>query len=144
MAQTEPETDDSTRYDDIAAHLNLTEFQIMCLEANHDGFRDAASPNAEELRAAQRTLRTAARNGEDTTAIQAEVDVLVAQINSIRTTYVISGQSCLDSIQKTQLGELVAAETLMQEVRQGVGLLLLESTEERTSNIVRRRHVRRR
>lgn len=131
FAQTE--TEDPSRFDDVAAHLGLTDSQLTCLEDNRDGFRTAASPIAEDLRAAQRALRTAARAGEDTAAAQAEVDALAAQLASLRTTYVGSAQGCLDSSQEALLGDLIAAETLMQEVRQGAGLLLLETTEGRTS-----------
>lgn len=76
LAQTA--TDDASRFDDIVALLGLTDSQLTCLQDNQAAFRDAAAPIAEELRTAQRNLRTAARNGEDTTAIQTEIDGLVA------------------------------------------------------------------
>ena len=143
FAQDNGTNDDSTRYDDVAAHLGLSDSQLACLDANKDAFREAAWPTAEELRAAQRALRSAALDGEDTTALQAEVDALAAQLASLRTTYVASAGGCLDSAQQTQLGDLIAAETLVQEVRQGIGLLLLESTEERTSGFAGRQRQRR-
>lgn len=133
LAQSDTTTDtSSSRFDDIVAHLNLTDSQLTCLQDNVTAMRDAAAPTVDELRTAQQALRTAARNGEDTTSQQAAVDALVAQLSSLRTTYIASAKGCLDSTQQSQLGELVAAETLMQEVREGIGLLLLESTEEHT------------
>ncbi|MEZ5364653.1 MAG: hypothetical protein R2748_20535 [Bryobacterales bacterium] len=132
LAQTEDMPDPSSRFDDIVAHLNLTDSQVTCLQDNVSALRDAAAPTVDELRTAQRALRDATRNGEDTSSQQAAVDALVAQLSSLRTTYIASAKGCLDSTQQAQLGELVAAETLMKEVREGIGLLLLESTEEHT------------
>ena len=77
VAQTE--SDSTSRIDDLVAHMNLTDGQVTCLQDNRAAFRDAASPIAEDLRTAQRSLRQATRNGEDTSAFQAEVDALFAQ-----------------------------------------------------------------
>ena len=136
-AQSEP--DPASRFDDLAAYMNLTDSQLTCLKDNRAAFRDAAAPLAEELRAAQRKLRLATRKGEDTAAAKAEVDALVEQLESLRTTYVSSAAGCLDGAQQAQLAELEAAETLMREVKQGLGLLILEPTEERTRGLNARR-----
>lgn len=118
-------------YDEAIAHLSLNDSNLACLEANKDAFREAVGPSAEQLRDLQRQLRQAARNGEDTTAFQSEMDAVRSSIQSIRTTFVSSAQGCLDTNQQTQMNDLIAAETLLNEVRQSVGLLLMESTEER-------------
>lgn len=118
-------------YEEAIAHLGLSDGQIDCLESNRSALRDALAPSIEQLRDLQRQLREAARNGEDTTGIQAQIESVRSGAKIVKTGFVTTAQSCLDAGQFALLNELVAAETLMNEVRQGVGLLLLESTEEK-------------
>ncbi len=121
--------------DDIVAHLGLSDSQVTCLESNKQSLRDATAPISEQIRPLQRDLRQAARNGDDTTAIQAEIDALRATAEGIKASHVVSAGSCIDAGQAPALAELVAAETLQREVRQGVGLLLIETSEDRTGHI---------
>jgi hypothetical protein len=120
--------------DDLIAYLSLTDTQVSCLDTNKTAFRNAVSSSLEQLRELQGQLREAARSGEETAGIQSQIDSLRASIQSTQTTYVSSAHACLTSAQQTQVGQLVQAETLPHEVRQGIGLLLLQSTEERTDN----------
>ncbi len=121
--------------DDIVAHLGLSDSQVTCLESNRQSLRDATAPISEQIRPLQRDLRQATRNGDDTAAIQAEIDALRATAEGIKASHVASASSCIDVGQAPALAELVAAETLQREVRQGVGLLLIEPSEERTGQI---------
>lgn len=114
-------------YDDVIAHLGLSDSQIACLETNKDSAREAAAPFAEQLRDLTRTLRQAARNGEDVASIQSEIDAVRSSLQAVRSSHVTTAQSCLDVSQAAALGELIAAATLQQEVRQGASLLLIES-----------------
>ena len=132
VAQSDETESDGPNYDELTTYLNLTETQVSCLETNRSSFRDAVATDVEQLRDLQRQLRQAIRNGEDTTSIQSEIDALQASIQSVRTTFIASAAGCLDGNQQAQISELVQAETLLNEVRQGIGLLLLQSTEERT------------
>lgn len=131
LAQPGPGERPEPNLDAVITHLGLGDSQVACLEANHEAFRDAAAPFAEQLRELQRSLRQAARNEEDTTAIQAEINGVRSSIEAVKASHVATAQSCLDSSQSAALAELVAAETLQQEVRQSIGLLLVESTSER-------------
>ena len=117
-------------HDELIAFLGLSGTQVDCLQSNQDALREALSPTKEQLRGLQRQLRQAARNGEDTAAIQAEIDSVRAAAAATKTSFVSTAQSCLNSDQNGQLSDLVAAETLINEVRQGIGLSLLQSTEE--------------
>ena len=113
-------------FDAVIAHLALTDSQVVCLETNRDAAREAAEPFVDQLRELRRSLRDAGRNGEDTTAIQTEVDGVVASLQSVQEAHVASAQSCLDASQAAAYGELVAAADLRQEVRQAAGLLLID------------------
>ncbi len=130
LAQPGPGERPEPNLDAVITHLGLGDSQVACLEANREAFRDAATPFAQQLRELQRSLRQAARNEEDTTAIQAEIDGVRSSIEAVKASHVATAQSCLDSSQSAALAELVAAETLQQEVRQSIGLLLVESTSE--------------
>ena len=127
-AQTERERPEPN-YEELMAHLNIDEAAIACLQANKEAFRETASPTGEQLRDLQRQLRQATRDGADTTAIQADIDAAKATLAGLKTTAVAAAQGCVAD--SAALAELVAAETLMTEVRQAGSLLLLESTEER-------------
>ena len=121
--------------DDIVVHLGLSDSQITCLESNRQSLHDAVAPIGEQIRPLQRALRQAARGGADTSAIQAEIDALRATAEGVKASHVASAGSCIDASQAPALAELIAAETLQREVRQGVGLLLVEPSEERTGQI---------
>ncbi len=125
-------------YDELVAHLGLSEAQLDQLDANKDDFLDAAAPLQQQIRDLKRQLRQAAQNGEDTTAIQGQIDAVKASIESTRATHVSIAQGILEPGQSAGLGELVAAETLMTEVRQGIGLLLMNATDERAQGGRRR------
>lgn len=118
-------------FDDVIAHLGLTDAQVACLESNQESFREAAAPLVEEGRDLRGQLRTATRAGEDTAAIQAALASVGESLRAARSSHVASAQGCLDASQAGALAELVAAETLRTEVQQGARLLLLEGTEER-------------
>ncbi|MBI1354719.1 MAG: hypothetical protein GC160_10255 [Acidobacteria bacterium] len=117
-------------YDELIAHLGLTDSQIACLEANKTAFRETAAPTVEELRSLQRQLRQATRDSADTSAIETDIAAAKATLEGAKTSAVAAAQSCLDASQASALAELVAAETLMREVREGQSLLLLESSGE--------------
>lgn len=130
LAQTErPERN----YDELMAHLNLDDAGLACLQANKVSFRETASPTAQELRDLQRQLRQATRDGADTTALQADIDAAKATLAGMKATAIVAAQGCVSD--SAALAELVAAETLMREVRQAGSLLLIESTEERTPRV---------
>lgn len=116
-------------YDDLIAYLKLTDSQVACLEANKDAFRSAAAPSIEQLRDLQKQLRQVARQGTDTAAIASQIDSVRASIQGTRATYVTAAQNCVGGA--SAVSDLVAAEALMKEVRQAIGLLLLQPTEER-------------
>jgi hypothetical protein len=134
-AQTDSGNRTGPSNEDLISHLSLTETQVSCLETNKTAFRNAASSSLEQLRDLQRQLREAARAGEDTAGIQSQIDSLRTSIQSTQTTYISSARGCLTSAQQTKVSELVQAETLLHEVRQGIGLLLLQSTEEKTDGV---------
>lgn len=129
-------------YEELMAHLGIDEAGIACLQANKEAFRETASPTGQELRDLQRQLRQATRDGADTTAIQADIDAAKSTLAGLKTTAVAAAQGCVAD--SAALAELVAAETLMNEVRQAGSLLLLESTEERnpSPNAGRNRNLR--
>jgi len=131
VAQVEDGQRPEPNYEEAIAHLGLSDSQVDCLESNQSALREALAPSIEQLRDLQRQLREAARNGEDTTGIKAEIESVRSGAKIVKTGFVTTAQSCLDSGQFALLNELVAAETLMNEVRQGAGLLLLEPTEEK-------------
>ena len=135
VAQTDSGGRSGPGNDDLIAHLNLTDTQVTCLDTNKTAFRSAVASSLEQLRDLQRQLREAAGAGQDTTSIQSQIDSLRASIQSTQTTYISSARGCLTSAQQTQINQLVQAETLLQEVRQGIGLLLLQSTEERPDGL---------
>ena len=115
--------------DEITAFLGLTEAQIACLQSNRDALKEALTPHFETMRNLQMQLRQANRDGADTTAIQAQINTERENANATHASFVATAQGCVDAAQAAKIGELVAAEALMREVRQGVGLLLLAPTE---------------
>ena len=115
--------------DEITAFLGLTDAQIACLQANRDALKQALAPHFETMRNLQMQLRQANRDGTGTTAIKAQIDTERENAKTTHASFVASAQGCLDSTQTAKIGQLVAAEALMREVRQGVGLLLLTPTE---------------
>ena len=120
-------------FDDVIAHLALTEAQLTCLESNQESFREAVQPLAEEARGVQREIRQTTRDGGDVTALQTQLEGIRSQIEAALSSHVVSAQACLDASQASALAELVAAETLRSEVAQGTRLLLIEPTEERAA-----------
>lgn len=131
-------------FDDVIAHLGLNESQVACLESNQDSFREAVAPLGEEGRDLRQQLRDATRAGEDTAAIQAQIDALKEQAAGVKASHVASAQGCLDASQSGALAELVAAETLANEIQQGKRLLLLEGTAERSEGVSQGRNRSRR
>ncbi len=127
-AQTDVERPERN-YDELMAHLNLDEAGIACLQANKEAFRESATPTVQELRDLQRQLRQATRDGSDTSAIEADIEAAKQTLAGLKSTAVAAAQGCVTD--SAALAELIAAETLMNEVRQAGSLLLLESTEER-------------
>ncbi len=117
-------------YDEIVEHLGLSAGQVSCLEANTDAFREVASPHLEELRGLYREFRQTARDGGDTSEIQAEIEAARSAVAAIRSNHVVTASACIDPGQAAALAEVAAAETLQNEVRQAIGLLLFEATEE--------------
>ena len=115
--------------DEITAYLGLTETQIACLQANRDALKEALAPHFETMRSLQMQLRQANRDGADTTAIQAQIDTERENAKATHASFVATAQGCVGSAQAAKIAELVAAEALMREVRQGVGLLLLAPAE---------------
>jgi hypothetical protein len=115
--------------DEITSFLALTESQTACLKANRDALKEAMAPHFETMRDLQMKLRQANRDGADTTAIQAQIETERENAKATHASFVASAQGCLDSAQTAKIGQLVAAEALMREVREGVGLLLLTPTE---------------
>jgi septal ring factor EnvC (AmiA/AmiB activator) len=115
--------------DEITAYLGLTETQIACLQANRDALKEALAPHFETMRSLQMQLRQANRDGADTTAIQAQIETERENAKATHSSFVATAQGCVGSAQAAKIAELVAAEALMREVRQGVGLLLLTPTD---------------
>lgn len=143
MAQ-DTEEREGPNFDELAAFLNLSDSQLTCLEQNQEALRAAVGPSFEELRDLQRALRQARRNGEDTTALEGEIAAAREAISSTRSSFVVSAQACLTADQADELNELIAAETLMNEVRQAQRITLIEGTEENAVEGVRRRSNNRR
>lgn len=115
--------------DEITAFLGLTEAQITCLQSNRDALKEALGPHFETMRNLQMQLRQANRDGADTSAIQAQIDSERENAKATHASFVATAQGCVGSAQAAKIAELVAAEALMREVRQGVGLLLLTPTD---------------
>lgn len=113
--------------DALIAYLGLNETQVACLRTNMEGFRIAVSDPQKQLWELQKQLREAARSGEDTTAIRSQIDSVRSSIQSLRDQHVSTAQLCVAGNPK--LADLIAAEKLMNEVRQAIGLLLLQPTE---------------
>ena len=72
-------------------------------------------------------IREARRSGADTTSIESQIADVRSNLQAIRSQYSEVAQACADP---SAIGELVAAEALMDEVRQAVSLLAVESTRE--------------
>jgi hypothetical protein len=115
--------------EEITAFLGLNETQIACLQANRDALKEAMTPHFETMRGLQVQLRQANRDGADTAAIQAQIDTERENAKATHASFVATAQGCVDSAQAAKIGELVAAEALLREVRQGAGLLLLTPTD---------------
>jgi hypothetical protein len=127
MAQGEGAERPEPNLDAVVEHLGLTDVQLDCLDANRDDFHDAVEPSRQQLRDLKRQFRQTAQEGGDTTSIQSQIDAVKAVADGLRSDYVGSAQACIGG-QTAALNELIAAETLMMEVRQAAGLLLIEST----------------
>ncbi len=112
-------------YDALRAFLGDT--AVDCLISNRDAMRDAAASDVEALRELQRTLRQTRRDGGDTTSIESQIAGVRSNLEATRGQYSELAQSCADP---AAVGQLVAAEALLDEVRQAVGLLAVESTRE--------------
>ena len=112
-------------YDALRAYLGDT--SVDCLIANRDAMREAASADLETLRTLQQTLRQTRRDGGDTTAIESEIGEVRTSLEATRSQYGELAQACVDP---SSVADLVAAEALMDEVRQAVSLLAVESTRE--------------
>lgn len=115
-------------FDELTAYLTLNEAQLGCLQDNKDGLHEALAPSMEQMRDLVRQAREARRNGGDTAALQTQIQDLRTSTGETRTSFVNSAQGCLNPDQVAAVGNLIAAEALMHEVRQGAGLLLLEPT----------------
>lgn len=111
--------------DEITAFLALTESQTACLQANRDALKEAMAPHFETMRDLQMKLRQANRDGADTTSLKTQIETERGNAKATHASFVATAQGCVDSTQAAKIAELVAAESLMREVRQGVGLLLL-------------------
>jgi predicted RNase H-like nuclease (RuvC/YqgF family) len=113
--------------DELTAYLKLSSTQVACLESNRDKFRETIDPSMDQLRELTKQMRQEVRDGKDTAAIQKQIESLQASISKTRSSYVASAQACVGGAAAVK--ELVAAETLMTEVRQAMGMLLLEPTD---------------
>jgi hypothetical protein len=113
-------------HDALVAYLGLNETQVSCLQTNRAGFRNAVSPLQQQLGDLMKQMRQAARDGADTSSIKSQIDLVHSSIQSLRSQYVSSAQACVAGNPK--LGNLIAAASLMNEVRQAMGLLLVEPT----------------
>ncbi len=114
-------------YDDLVAYLKLTDAQLACLKSNQEAFRNAVSPDLEKLRDLGKQLRDAVRSGADTTALRSQIEAVQAGIQNTRKSHVATAQACVGGA--AALKELIAAESLMREVHQAIGLLLIQPTD---------------
>ncbi len=112
-------------YDALRAFVGDT--SVDCLIANRTAMRDAGAADVETLRGLQQTLRQTKRAGGDTTSIEAQIEEVHTRLEALRAQYAELAQACVDPALTSQL---VAAEALMDEVRQAVSLLAVESTRE--------------
>lgn len=126
----DPEERAARSPDELIAFLSLTDSNIACLDMNQDALREALKPSVEKLRELHRDLRQARRNEADTTTIEAAIAATQEEIASTRSSYSASAQACLTTEQRTALNQLIAAETLMNEVHQGLRYGLFVGTEE--------------
>lgn len=126
-AQTVDRERPAPSYDDLVAYLKLSDAQLACLKSNQEAFRNAASADMVKVRDLQKQLREAARSGADTTALRSQIDAVRASIQATRNSHVATAQACVGGAAAVK--ELVAAEALMNEVRQAIGLLLIQPTE---------------
>lgn len=113
-------------FDAVTQFLALSDSQIVCLETNKSAAREAVAPSLDELHLLQIQLRQARRNGEDTTAIESQIETLKASIKGLRETYQTTAVGCLDANQSAALAELQTAAELQREVREGAALLLID------------------
>lgn len=114
-------------YDELVAYLKLSDAQLACLKSNQQAFRTAVSADMEKLRDLGKQLRDAVRAGADTAAIRSEMDKVRSSIQATRNSHVATAQACVGGA--AALKELIAAESLMREVHQAIGLLLIQPTE---------------
>ncbi len=131
VAQNGPGDRPEPTRDELVAHLNLSAQQLADLDANKDDFLDAVAPLQQQLRDLKRQLRQASRDGADTTSLQGQIEAVKASVDGQRATFTKIAQGFGQGAeQQTRLGELVGAESLMTEVRQAMGLLLVTASGE--------------
>jgi hypothetical protein len=126
-AQTVDRERPESNYDELVAYLKLSDAQVACLKANQNAFRNAVSADMQKLQDLQKQLREASRSGADTAALRSQIEAVRASIQATRNSHVTTAQSCVGGA--AAVNDLVAAETLMNEVRQAIGLLLIQPTE---------------
>jgi len=128
-AQTAENPRPEPNYADLIAYLKLTDAQVACLKSNQEAFHNAIASDVEKLRDLEKQLRDAVRSGGDTAALRAQMDAVRSSIQAKRSSHVSSAQACVGGA--AALKELIAAESLMREVHQAIGLLLIQPTETR-------------
>ena len=113
-------------YDQLIALFGEGNIDMDCLKANREAFQGNVSQHQEQLRDLQQQMREAIRNGGDTAAIHSQIESVRSLIADIRANHVAQAQACVSG---PALANLVAAEKLMNEVRQAIGLMLIQPTE---------------
>jgi Spy/CpxP family protein refolding chaperone len=115
----------------IKTYLNLTDAQLQSLQTVQSAFRDAASPIMKQIREKSQAQREAMQQNNTALVaqLQAEIDNLRKQEQSLRSQYKLQAQNVLTGDQKAKLAALQAALDLMPAAQQASMLNLIDSAQ---------------
>ncbi len=115
----------------LQTYLDLTDAQLMAFQSIHESTRTAVQPILEQIRTKAMALRDAVKNNDTATAGQLQVDIqgLRDQIQQIQSNGHDQVVAQLTADQKDKLTTLEDAAKVQQEVRQAIGVGLIEPPE---------------
>ncbi len=119
--------------DQLKTYLNLSDQQLLDLQAAQNQFREAARPIAEQLRQKAQELRQARQQDPVDEALvsklKADIAALQSQVGTLRTQFQLQAKAVLTADQTAKLSALQQALELMQAAHQAAALNLLDAPE---------------
>jgi Spy/CpxP family protein refolding chaperone len=117
--------------DQLKTYLGLSDQQVQDISGVQSSFRQAAQPLMQQMAEKSKDLRQAMQqNPVDSSLVnqlKSDLSGLRDQMQSLRTQYRAQAQGYLTEDQKTKLGALEQALTLLPAARQAAGMNLLEA-----------------